>query len=304
MSAITRANMGRELLPGLKTIWGMELARYPNKWKEIFDQETSERNFEEELNVVGFGPAEFKSEGKGVAYDTTQEFYPSRYVHNTVALAFSITQEAMEDNLYVKVAQRNTKALAYSFQYTKEVYCAAILNNAFTSGFVGGDGVVLCSTAHPLVNGGTISNRPTTGVDLNETAIENAAIQMSRWTDSRGMLIQAKPNKLVLPPDYAFTAERLMSTVLRVGTADNDVNAMKSMGLFPGGTTINPFLTDTNAWFIKTDQPDALKYFNRISLSFDKDGDFDTGNLKFKGRERYSAGWSNPLGIYGSPGSS
>lgn len=304
MGVITRAQMQRELVPGLKAIWGDELKRYPPQWAEIFDQETSDRTFEEELNVVGFGPAEFKSEGKGVAYDQTQEFYVSRYVHQTVALAFSITQEAEEDNLYVKIAKRNTKLLAYSFVYTKEVTGASILNNAFTSGFNGGDGVVLCSTAHPLVNGGTISNRPTTGVDLNETAIENAAIQMSRWTDSRGMLIQAKPKKLVIPPDYAFTAERLMSTVLRVGTADNDINAMKSMGLFPGGFTINPFLTDTNAWFIKTDQMDALKYFSRIKLSFDKDGDFETGNQKYKGRERYSFGWSNPLGLWGSPGSS
>lgn len=302
MAVITRAQMQRELVPGLKAIWGMEQSRYSNQWKEIFDEDTSERSFEEVLNVVGFGPAEFKSEGKSVAYDTTQEFYVSRYVHQTVALAFSITEEAMEDNLYVKVAQRNTKALAYSFNYTKEVTGAAVLNNAFTSGFTGGDGVTLASTSHPLVNGGTISNRPTTGVDLNETAIENAVIQMSRWTDSRGLLIQARPKKLIIPPDYAFTAERLLSTVLRVGTADNDINAVKSMSIFPGGYTINPFLTDTNAWFIKTDQMDGLTYFSRVKLSFDKDGDFETGNFRFKGRERYSFGWSNPLSIWASPG--
>lgn len=302
MAVITRSQMQRELVPGLKAIWGAELNRYPNMWKQIFDEESSDRSFEEVLNVTGFGPAGFKAEGAGVSYDQTQEFYVSRYTHQTVAMAFSITEEAMEDNLYVKTAQRNTKAMAASFNYTKEVICAAVLNNAFTSGFNGGDGVVLCSTAHPLVNGGTISNRPTTGIDLNETAIENAWVQMSRWTDSRGLLINARFKTLVIPPDYAFTAERLLSTVLRVGTSDNDINALKSMGVFPGGCTINPFLTDTNAWFIKTDQPDGLTYFNRVKLSFDKDGDFETGNMKFKARERYSAGWSNPLSIFGSPG--
>lgn len=304
MPVITRAQMQRELIPGLKAIWGMEFARYPNQWKEIFDQETSERSFEEELNVTGFGPAVQKGEGAGVSYDQTQEFFVSRYNHVTMALGFSITEEAMEDNLYVSIAKRNTKALANSFNYTKEVMGAAVLNNGFTSGFNGGDNVPLFSTVHPLVNGGTISNRPTTGVDLNETAIENMRIQLSRWTDSRGLLVQANPKKLIIPPDWSFTAERLLNTVLRVGTADNDINAIKSMGILPGGYAMNPFLTDTNAWFVKTDMADGLKYYERVKLSFDKDGDFDTGNMKYKGRERFSFGWSNPLGMYGSPGSS
>jgi len=304
MAVITRAQIQRELVPGLKVVWGQELKRYPDMWPEIFETESSDRSFEEDLNVVGLGPANVKTEGSAVTYDTSSEFYISRYVHQTVALAFSITEEAMEDNLYMKTAKQNTKSLAYSFKYTKEVTGAAILNNGFTAGYNGGDGVPLFSTSHPLVNGSTISNRPTTGVDLNETAIEAMRIQMARWTDSRGMLVNYQPEKLVIPPDYMFTATRLMSTVLRVGTSDNDINALKEMGIFSKGFTMNPFLLDTNAWYVKTNAPNGLKHFNRVSLSFDKDGDFDTGNMKFKGRERYSFGWSNPLGMWGSPGSS
>ena len=304
MPAITRSQEQRELVPGLHALWGNELKRYDNQHLEIFEMNTSERAFEEELALSQFGAAPIKSEGSNITYDQAQEFFTSRYQHNTIALGFAITEEAQEDNLYADVAKRNTKALAYSMNYTKQVISAAILNNAFTSGYTGGDGVVLCSTAHPLVTGGTQSNRPTTGVDLNETALENAWIQMAGYVDFRGLLQVLMPKKLVVPKDYAFTAERLLKTVLRTGTSDNDISAIVSRGMIPEGYTINNYLTDTNAWFLTTSAPDGMKGFQRVKLTFKDDGDFDTGNLKFKARERYSFGWSNPLGIFGSPGSS
>lgn len=304
MPTITRSNIQRELLPGLHALWGLELKRFVNLWAQIFDKNTSDKAFEEELALGGFGSAPVKTEGKAVDYDQATDFFVSRYQHSTVALAFSITQEAQEDGVYADVGKRNTKALANSMAYTKEVFAANVLNRAFTSGYNGGDGVTLCSTAHPLQTGGTISNRPTTGVDLNETALENARIAMGRWTDFRGLRQNVSPRKLIVPVDYAFTAERLLKTVLRVGTSDNDINALASMGMIPEGYTVNNYLSDVNAWFLKTDAPDGLKMFQRVPLTFAEDGDFETGNMRFKARERYSFGWSNPLSIYGSPGSS
>ena len=302
--AISRAQLLKELLPGLNALFGLEYARYGEQHKEIYDTEKSERSFEEETKLSGFSAAPVKNEGSAIAYDNAQEAFTARYNHETIALGFSITEEAVEDNLYDSLSARYTKALARAMAYTKQVKAAAVLNNAFTAGYTGGDGVVLCSTAHPLVSGGVNSNTPATPADLNETSLENAVIQIAAWTDERGLLIASKPRKLVIPPSLMFVATRLLETNLRVATADNDINALKNNGSIPEGYTVNNFLTDTNAWFLTTDVPNGLKHFERTALSNSMDGDFDTGNVRYKSRERYSFGFSDPLGIFGSPGSS
>jgi phage major head subunit gpT-like protein len=300
--AISRAQLLKELLPGLNALFGLEYAKYGEQHKEIYETETSERSFEEETKLSGFSAAPVKNEGAAIAYDNAQEAFTARYTHETIALGFSITEEAIEDNLYDSLSSRYTKALARGMSYTKQVKAAAILNTGFTAGVTYGDGVTLFSTAHPLISGGVNSNRPATPADLNETSLENAVIQIAAWTDERGLLIAAKPKKLVVPPALQFVATRLLETELRVGTADNDINAIKNNGSIPGGYTINNFLTDTNAWFLLTDVPNGLKHFVRSPLANSMDGDFDTGNVRYKARERYSFGVSDPLGVYGSPG--
>jgi hypothetical protein len=300
--AISRAQLLKELLPGLNALFGLEYARYGEEHKEIFETETSERSFEEETKLSGFSAAPVKNEGSAIAYDNGQEAWTSRYNHETIALGFSLTEEAIEDNLYDSLSTRYTKALARAMSYTKQTKAAAILNNGFDNAYPGGDGVELFSAAHPLVSGGTNSNEPSTPADLNETSLENAVIQIAAWTDERGLLIAAKPRKLVVPPSLMFVATRLLETELRVGTADNDINALKNNGSIPEGYTVNHFLTDPDAWFLCTDVPNGLKHFVRTPMSTGMDGDFDTGNVRYKARERYSFGWSDPLGVYGSPG--
>jgi len=302
--AISRAQLLKELLPGLNALFGLEYTTYQQEHKEIYETEKSERSFEEETKLSGFSAAPVKNEGSAIAYDNAQEAFTARYNHETIALGFSITEEAVEDNLYDSLSARYTKALARAMAYTKQVKAAATLNNAFSSAYVGGDGVALISTSHPLVSGGTNSNRPATAADLNETSLENAVIQIAAWTDERGLLIAAQPKKLVIPPALQFTATRLLETNLRVSTADNDINALKNNGSIPQGYCINHFLTDSNAWFLMTDVPNGLKHFERAALANSMDGDFDTGNVRYKSRERYSFGWSDPLGIFGSPGTS
>ena len=304
--AISRSQLLKELLPGLNALFGMEYARYGEEHKEIYATETSERSFEEETKLSGFSAAPVKSEGAAIAYDNAQEAFTARYTHETIAYGFAITEEAIEDNLYDSLSARYTKSLARSMAYTKQTKAAAVLNNGFTnsSQYYGGDGVPLFSTQHPLISGGVNSNRPTTGADLNETSLENAVIQIAAWTDERGLLIAAKPRKLVVPPALMFVATRLLDTELRVATADNDINALKFMGSIPEGYTVNHFLTDTNAWFLTTDVPNGMKHFVRTPMATSMDGDFDTGNVRYKARERYSFGWSDPLGMFGSPGSS
>jgi Mu-like prophage major head subunit gpT len=300
--AISRAQLLKELLPGLNALFGLEYAKYGEEHKEIFETESSERSFEEETKLSGFTAAPVKNEGQAIAYDNGQEAWTARYNHETIAQGFSLTEEAIEDNLYDSLSGRYTKALARSMAYTKQVKAANILNNGFTSGYNGGDGVTLFSTAHPLVSGGVNSNRPSTNADLNETSLENAVIQIAGWTDERGLLIAAKPVKLVVPPALMFVATRLLETELRVGTADNDINAIKNNGSIPGGYTVNHYLTDTNGWYLTTDVPNGMKHFVRTPLQNSMDGDFDTGNVRYKSRERYSFGFSDPLGMYGSPG--
>lgn len=296
--AISRAQLLKELLPGLNGLFGLEYSRYGEEHKEIFDIESSDRSFEEETKLSGFGAAPTKTEGGAIGYDTAQEAWTARYTHETIALGFAITEEAIEDNLYDSLSARYTKALARAMAYTKQVKAAAVLNNAFSSSYLGGDGKALCATDHPLVSGGTNSNRPTTGADLNETSMEAAIIQMAAWTDERGLLIAGKGKKLVIPPALQFVAERLFKTTGRVGTSDNDINTMK--GKFTW--TVNHWLTDTNAWFMLTDVPNGLKMFERVAMKTGMDGDFDTGNVRYKARERYSFGFSDPLGVWGSPG--
>ena len=300
--AISRAQLLKELLPGLNALFGLEYAKYGEEHKEIYETETSERSFEEETKLSGFGQAPVKNEGSAIAYDNAQEAWTARYTHETIAMGFSITEEAVEDNLYDSLSSRYTKALARGMAYTKQVKAAAILNNGFSGGPTYGDGQVLFSTAHPLVSGGTNSNTPSTPADLNETSLENAVIQIAAWTDERSLLIAAKPRKLIVPPSLMFVATRLLETELRVSTADNDINALKNNGSIPEGYTVNHYLTDTNAWFLCTDVPNGLKHFIRTPLSTGMDGDFDTGNVRYKSRERYSFGVSDPLGIFGSPG--
>ena len=301
--AISRAQLLKELLPGLNALFGLEYKQYGEEHKEIYDTETSERSFEEETKLSGFSAAPVKPEGNAIAYDNAQEAWTARYNHETIALGFSITEEAVEDNLYDSLSKRYTKALARAMAYTKQVKAASVLNNGFSSSYVGGDGQPLFSASHPLVSGGTNCNRLTAS-DLNETSLEAAVIQIAGWTDERGLLIAAKPNKLIVPPALMFTAKRLLDTELRVATADNDINALKAMGSIPGGYTVNHFLTDTNAWFLTTDVPNGMKHFVRTPLQNSMDGDFDTGNVRYKSRERYSFGWSDPLGMFGSPGAS
>jgi hypothetical protein len=301
--AISRAQLLKELLPGLNALFGMEYSRYGEEHKEIYETETSERSFEEETKLSGFSAAPVKNEGSAIAYDNAQEAWTTRYNHETIALGFSITEEAIEDNLYDSLSARYTKGLARAMAYTKQVKAAATINNGFSAAYPGGDGVALFSTAHPLVNGGVNSNRPSTAADLNETSLENAVIQIAAWTDERGLLIAAKPKKLIVPPALQFVATRLLETNLRVGTTDNDINALKNNGSIPEGYTINHYLTDTNGWYLTTDVPNGLKHFVRTPLQNSMDGDFDTGNVRYKARERYSFGWSDPLGVYGSPGS-
>ena len=301
--AISRSQLLKELLPGLNALFGMEYARYGEQHKEIYETESSDRSFEEETKLSGFGTAPVKAEGSAIAYDNAQEAWSTRYSHETIALGFSITEEAVEDNLYDSLSARYTKSLARAMSYTKQVKAASVLNNGFDGNYAGGDGVALFSTAHPTVGGGTNSNTAAVQVDLNETSLEAAVIQIAAWTDERGLLIAAKPQKLVIPPALMFVADRLLKTDARVGTADNDINAVKNMGSIPGGTTVNHFLPDTNAWFLTTDVPNGLKHFVRTPMSTSMDGDFDTGNVRYKARERYSFGWSDPLGMWGSSGS-
>ena len=300
--AISRAQLLKELLPGLNALFGLEYARYGEEHKEIYETETSERSFEEETKLSGFSAAPVKNEGSAIAYDNAQEAWSTRYTHETIALGFSITEEAIEDNLYDSLSARYTKALARAMAYTKQVKAATVLNNGFSSSYPGGDGQALFSTAHPLVSGGTNSNTPAVQVDLNETSLEAAVIQIAAWTDERGLLIAARPKKMIVPPALMFVADRLLETELRVGTNDNDINAIKNMGAVPEGYTVNHFLTDPNAWFLTTDVPNGMKHFVRTPLQNSMDGDFDTGNVRYKARERYSFGWSDPLGMYGSQG--
>ena len=300
--AISRAQLLKELLPGLNALFGLEYKKYGEEHKEIYETETSERSFEEETKLSGFSAAPVKNEGAAIAYDNAQEAWTARYVHETIAMGFSITEEAIEDNLYDSLSSRYTKALARGMAYTKQVKAANILNNAFAAGVTYGDGQTLCSTAHPLVSGGVNSNRPSVAADLNETSLEAAVIQIAGWTDERGLLIAAKPKKLIVPPALQFVATRLLETELRVGTADNDINAIKNNGSIPEGYSVNHYLTDTNAWFLLTDVPNGLKHFVRTPMQTSMESDFDTGNSRYKARERYSFGVSDPLGIFGSPG--
>jgi hypothetical protein len=300
--AISRAQLLKELLPGLNALFGLEYARYGEEHKEIFETETSERSFEEETKLSGFSAAPVKNEGSAIAYDNAQEVFTARYNHETIALGFSLTEEAIEDNLYDSLSSRYTKALARAMAYTKQTKAAAVLNNGFDTDYTGGDGQPLFSASHPLVSGGTNSNIPSTPADLNETSLEAAVIQIAAWTDERGLLIAAKPKKLIIPPSLMFVATRLLETELRVSTADNDINALKSNGSIPEGYAVNHFLTDPDAWFLTTDVPNGLKHFVRTPMSTNMDGDFDTGNVRYKARERYSFGWSDPLGMYGSEG--
>jgi len=300
--AISRAQLLKELLPGLNALFGMEYQKYGEEHTEIFETETSERSFEEETKLSGFSAAPVKQEGAAIEYDNAQETWTARYTHETIALGFAITEEAVEDNLYDSLSSRYTKALARAMAYTKQTKAAAVLNNGFDSSYPGGDGVELFSTVHPLVSGGVNSNEPSTAADLNETSLEAAVIQIAGWTDERGLLIAAKPRKLIVPPSLMFVATRLLETEGRVGTADNDLNALRNNGSIPEGYTVNHFLTDDDAWFLTTDVPNGLKHFTRSPMATSMDGDFDTGNVRYKARERYSFGWSDPLGIFGSPG--
>jgi hypothetical protein len=303
--AISRSQLLKELLPGLNALFGLEYARYGEEHKELYEIESSERSFEEETKLSGFSAAPVKSEGAAIAYDNAQEAWTTRYSHETIALGFSITEEAIEDNLYDSLSARYTKALARGMAYTKQVKAASVLNNGFNTGgsYNGGDGVSLFNTAHPLVAGTTNSNTFSTQADLNETSLEAAVIQIAAWTDERSLLIAAKPKKLVVPPSLMFVATRLLETKLRVGTTNNDISAINNNGTIPEGYTVNHFLTDTNAWFLLTDVPNGLKHFVRTPLQNSMDGDFDTGNVRYKSRERYSFGWSDPLGAFGSSGS-
>ena len=300
--AISRAQLAKELEPGLNALFGMEYDRYENEHAEIFDTESSDRAFKEEVLIVGFGNASVKQEGQGVQFDSASEGFTARYTHETVALAFALTEEAVEDNLYDRLGARYTKALARSMAHTKQVKAANVLNNAFSSSFTGGDGVSLINTSHPLANGGSLANRATTMSDLNETSLENALISISTFVDDRDMILALRGLKLIVPPQLQFVADRLLETPGRVGTADNDINAVRNMGLLPEGYSVNHFLTDTDAWFIKTDCPDGFKHFERTPISTSMEGDFDTGNVRYKARERYSFGFSNPRCVFGSQG--
>ena len=299
--AISRAQLLKELLPGLNALFGMEYARYDDEHSALYETESSDRSFEEEVKLSGFDAAPVKDEGSAISYDAAQESFTARYNHETIAMGFAITEEAMEDNLYDSLSARYTKALARAMAHTKQVKSVVPLNTGFGT-YQSGDGVSLFNTAHPLVSGGTNSNRPSTDADLNETSLEAAVIQIGKWTDERGLMIAARPQTLVIPPDLQFVAARVMKSDLRPGTADNDINAVRSMGVVPGGTVVNHYLTDAAAWFLLTDVPNGMKHFNRVALETSMDGDFDTGNVRYKARERYSFGVSDPLGIWGTDG--
>jgi len=301
--AISRSQLLKELLPGLNALFGLEYEKYENEHAEIYETENSERSFEEEVKLSGFGAAPVKNEGAAITYDTAQESFTARYNHETVAMGFSVTEEAMEDNLYDALSARYTKALARAMSYTKQTKAAALLNNGFTT-FNSGDGVTLFSASHPTVEGGTNSNRLGTDADLNETSLEQSVIDIAAFTDERGLLIAARPRKLIVPPALMFVATRLLETDLRVGTADNDINALRNNGSIPEGYRVNHYLTDNDAFFIVTDVPNGMKHFVRTPMQTSMDGDFDTGNVRYKARERYSFGVSDPLGIFGSPGAS
>ena len=300
--AISRAQLVKELEPGLNALFGLEYKNYENEHTQIYTVESSDRAFEEEVMESGFGEAPTKSEGAGVAYDQAQEVYTARYTHETIALAFSLTEEAVEDNLYDRLSARYTKALARSMAQTKQIKAAAVLNGAFTTS-TGGDGVALCSTAHPTLSGPNLANTLATAADLSETSLEQALIDIAAFTDERGLKIAVQGLKLILPKELQFTGDRILKSTLRVGTADNDINAVRNMGMVPQGYVVNHFLTDPDAWFIKTDAPNGMKMFERVSLKTGFEGDFDTGNVRYKARERYSFGFSDPRGLFGSPGS-
>lgn len=299
---ISRANMMKELVPGLHKLFGNEYKRYPEMHKAIYEVLSSDRSFEEETKLTGFDVAPVKAEGAPVQYDNFQEVWTARYNHETIALAFSFTEEAMEDNLYLSLGARGAKALARAFAETKQVKAHDLLNRGFAT-LTGGDGVFYFSTAHPLASGGTNANRPTTGTDLNETSLEAAIIQMADWTDERGLLINARPQKMIVPPDLEFTAQRILMSTGRPDTANNDINAVNSLSSVPQGFAVSYYLTDANAWFLKTDVNDGYKHFVRVKMKTSTDGDFESGNFKYKGRERYSFGVSDPLGMWGNPGS-
>ena len=300
--AITRSQLLKELEPGLNALFGMEYDRYDNEHAEIFDTESSDRAFEEEVMLSGFGQAPVKGEGAAIVYDTAGEAFTARYTHETIALAFAITEEAVEDNLYDKLSSRYTRALARSMSNTKQVKGASVLNNAFSSSYLGGDGVSLVNSAHPTTGGGNWSNTLATAADLNETSLEQALIDIAAFIDERGLKIALRGMKLILPPALQFTAERILKSEQRVSTSDNDINAIKSGGYMPQGFAINHFLTDPDAWFVKTDAPNGMKHFVRAPLKTAMEGDFETGNARYKARERYSFGWSDPRAMYGSPG--
>jgi len=299
--AISRAQLVKELEPGLNALFGLEYKNYENQHTQIYSIETSDRAFEEEVMESGFGEAPVKTEGSGVSYDQAQEVYTARYTHETIALAFSLTEEAVEDNLYDRLGARYTRALARSMAQTKQIKAAAILNGAFTTS-IGGDGVVLCATNHPTLSGPNLSNTLATPADLSETSLEQSLIDIAAFTDERGLKIAVQGLKLIIPKELQFTADRIMKSTLRVGTADNDINAIRNMGMVPQGYTVNNFLTDPDAYFIKTDAPNGMKMFTRVSLKTGFEGDFDTGNVRYKARERYSFGFSDPRGMFGSPG--
>ena len=300
--AISRSQLVKELEPGLNALFGLEYNRYDNEHAEIFTSESSDRAFEEEVMLTGFAGAAIKQEGAGVQFDQASEAYTSRYTHNTIALAFAITEEAIEDNLYDRLASRYTRALARSMSQTKQTIAANVLNNGFDSTYTGGDGVQLLANNHPLANGSTFSNILATAADLNETSLEQSLIDIAGFVDERGLKIALQGRKLIIPKELQFTAERVLRSPLRTSTSDNDINAMLNMGMVPEGYRVNHFLTDTDAFFVLTDAPNGLKNFVRSPIKTAIEGDFDTGNVRFKARERYSFGWSDPRGIFGTPG--
>ena len=299
--AISRNQLVKELEPGLNALFGMEYKNYENEHAEIYDTETSDRAFEEEVMLSGFGEAPVKTEGAGVSFDNAQEVFTARYTHETIALAFSLTEEAVEDNLYDRLSARYTKALARSMATTKQIKAAAILNGAFTTS-LGGDGVALCATTHPTLEGPNLANTLATAADLSETSLEQSLIDIAAFTDERGLKIAVQGTKLIIPKELQFIADRILKSTLRVGTADNDINAVRNMGMIPQGYSVNHYLADPDAFFIKTDAPNGMKMFQRVGISTGFEGDFDTGNVKYKARERYSFGFSDPRGLYGSPG--
>ena len=299
--AISRSQLVKELEPGLNALFGLEYGRYDAEHTEIFETETSDRAFEEEVMLSGFGNARVKSEGGSIIYDNATETFTARYTHETIALGFAITEEAVEDNLYDRISARYTRALARSMANTKQVKAANVLNNAFDPNFTGGDGKELCATDHPLV-AGTLSNELATAADLNETSLEQALIDIAAFTDERGLLISTQGRKLIIPSELQFVADRLMASANRVGTADNDINALRNMGMIPEGYTVNHYLVDNDAFFIKTDIPNRFKLFQRSPIRTSMEGDFDTGNVRYKARERYSFGFSDPRCVFGSPG--